>query len=115
MHKGNKEKKKKPKTVFVYFPSCNDIDKEKLNEKQQEFFIEKNKYIAHTESFKYLGSFITNLLEDETDIDARIKSASKMFESLARNILCNKSLGIPTRKCLFIATVTNLLLWGCES
>jgi hypothetical protein len=52
MHKGNKEKRKKPKTVFVYFPSCNDIDKEKLNEKQQEFFIEKNKYIAHTESFK---------------------------------------------------------------
>jgi len=86
-----------------------------LNEKQQEFFIEENEYIAHTESFKYLGSFITNYLEDDTDIDARIKSASKMFESLARNILCNKSLGIPTRKRLFIATVTNLLLWGCES
>ena len=94
---------------------CNDMDEEEMNEKQQEFFIEKNKYIAHTESFKYLGSFITILLKDETDIDARIKSVSKMFESLARNILCNKSLGIPTRKRLFIATVTNLLLWGCES
>ena len=34
MHKGDKEKKKS-KTEFVYFPSCNDIDKEKLNEKQQ--------------------------------------------------------------------------------
>ena len=115
MHKGDKVKKKKPKTEFVYFPSCNDMDEEELNAKQQEFFIEENEYIAHTESFKYLGSFITNYLEDDTDIDARIKSASKMFESLARNILCNKSLGIPTRKRLFIATVTNLLLWGCES
>jgi len=86
-----------------------------LNEKQQEFFIEENEYKAHTESFKYLESSITNYLEDYTDIDARIKSASKMFESLARNILCNKSLGIPTRKRLFIATVTNLLLWGCRS
>jgi len=26
---------------------------------EQEFFIEENEYIAHTESFKYLGSFIT--------------------------------------------------------
>ena len=38
----HKEKKKKPKTEFVYFPSCNDIDEEKLNEKQQELFIEEN-------------------------------------------------------------------------
>ena len=81
MHKGDKEKKKKPKTKFVYFPSCNDINEEELNEKQQEFFIEENEYTAHTESFKYLRSFITNLLEDDdTDIDARIKSASKLFE-----------------------------------
>ena len=58
---------------------------------------------------------MTNPLEDETDIDARIKSASKMFEVLARNILYKKSPGLPTRKRLFIATVTNLLLWGCES
>ena len=106
MHKGDKEKKKKPKTEFVYFPSCNDMNEEELNEKQQEFFSSRK---------TNLGSFITNYLEDNIDIDARIKSASKMFESLARNILCNKSLGIPTRKRLFIATVTNLLLWGCES
>jgi len=91
------------------------MNEKELNEKQQEFFIEENEYKAHTESFKYLESSITNYLEDYTDIDARIKSASKMFESLARNILCNKSLGIPTRKRLFIATVTNLLLWGCRS
>ena len=80
MHKGNKEKKKKTKTGSVYFPSCNDMSEEELNEKEQEFFIEENEYIDYTESFKYLGSFITNLLEDETDIDARIKSASKLFE-----------------------------------
>ena len=53
------------------------MNEEGLNEKQQEFVIEENEYIAHTESFKYLGSFITNYLEDDTDIDARIKSASK--------------------------------------
>ena len=53
------------------------MNEEELNEKQQENFIEENEYIAHTESFKYLGSFITNYLEDDTDIDARIKSASK--------------------------------------
>jgi len=34
MHKGDKEKKKKPKTEFVYFPSCNDMNEEELNEKQ---------------------------------------------------------------------------------
>ena len=62
------------KTRFV------NINKKKLNENQQEFFIEENQFIAHTGSFIYLGFFITNSLKDGTDIDARIKSASKMFE-----------------------------------
>ena len=50
MHKGDKEIKKKSKIEFVYFPSCKDMDEEELNEKQKEFFIEENEYIAHTES-----------------------------------------------------------------
>ena len=46
MHKGDKEKKKKPKTEFVYFPSCNDMDEEELNEKQHKILAIRLKVYA---------------------------------------------------------------------
>ena len=121
MHKGNRNENKKSKTEYTYFPSkIRKININRTSDEQhinatKDIHINDNNFISHTDTFKYLGSLITSDLNDDTDINARIKSARQMFSSIRRNVLCNKSLQTKTRKRLFLATVVNQLLWGCES
>ena len=65
--------------------------------------------VKFTNRFKYLGTYITQDLSDNTNIDERILSASKNFNALGKEIFRNRKIS------LHIATTINILLWGCDT
>ena len=65
-------------------------------------------------SFKYLGSLITEDAKCETDIRARIGMAKAAFGQL-RKILVSMSINIRTRVRLLKTYVWSVLLFGCEA
>ena len=104
------------KTEAMYFPShskpIDEIEEELVN---GQFTIPGNKFVKFTHRFKYLGTYITQDLSDNTDIDERILSASKNFNALGKEIFRNRKISLHIRCRLYIATTVNILLWGCDT
>jgi hypothetical protein len=71
-------------------------------------------YIAFNRKFTYLGSIITKDLDDSTEIKAMIEKANGILHSL-NNLWRSNGLSLNMKKHFFIATIINILLWGCES
>ena len=71
-------------------------------------------HFSYCDKFKYLGSIFTPSLKDNLDIQQRINQANGAFATM-KQVLCNKDLPAKLRIRLYDATVTNILLWGCES
>ena len=72
-------------------------------------------YITYNSQFTYLGSIIRNDLNDTPDIENRIEQATKAFGSLSNRIFKNKFVSKKSKKMLYLAIPTKLLLWGCET
>ena len=108
--------KSSSKTEAMYFTShskpINEIEEELVN---GQFIIPGNKFVKFTNRFKYLGTYITQDLSDNTDIDERILSASKNFNALGKEIFRNRKISLHIRCRLYIATTVNILLWGCDT
>jgi hypothetical protein len=60
--------------------------------------------------FKYLGSIITPLLNEDTEIKARIKKAI----SIVKHYFDCNDVDIRVKYQVYIAGSLNALLWGCE-
>ena len=93
-------------------PNIDKIEEELVN---SQFVIPGNKFVKFTHRFKYLGTYITQDLSDNTDIDERILSASKNFNALGKEIFRNRKISLHIRCRLYIATTVNILLWGCDT
>ena len=70
--------------------------------------------IPVVESAKYLGSILSRDGTDKADVEARIASASKVFGALRKIIFCNGDINIDTRVAIYLTSVVNVLLFGCE-
>ena len=70
--------------------------------------------IKFCNQFKYLGSIKTNDLQDDTEIEMRIKKANAQFSAL-KSVLLGKTLRLQTKINLLNAIVINTTLWGCKS
>jgi hypothetical protein len=70
--------------------------------------------VTFNRRFTYLGSFITDDLEDSAEIHARIGKANRILHSL-NNLWRSKGLSVRMKKQFYIATMVNIVLWGCES
>ena len=84
------------KTEAMYFPShskpINETEEELVKGK---FVIPGNKFVKFTSKFKYLGTYITQDLSDNTDIDERILSVSKNFNALVgKEIFRNRKISL---------------------
>jgi hypothetical protein len=71
-------------------------------------------YVTFNRRFTYLGSIITNDLEDRAEIHSRIEKENGILNSL-NNLWRSKGLSVSMKKEFYIATVVNIVLWGCES
>jgi hypothetical protein len=77
--------------------------------------ISGNKFVDFTNRFKYLGTYLTQNLSDDTNINERILAASKNFNALGKELFRNCKISLHIRCHLFVATTINILLWGCDT
>jgi hypothetical protein len=102
----------KSKTEALYIPplgtEASDADRDKIVVDQTD-----QGYMTFNRRFTYLGSIITNDLEDSAEIHARIGKANGILHSL-NNLWRSKGLSVKMKKQLYVATVVNIILWGCE-
>jgi hypothetical protein len=114
MHLGNGNKKSKSRCM--YFPASLKDAVTQAREKKlpEEISLQDGKKIHFISSFKYLGSTITPLLNEDTEIEVRIKKA-KVILRASRHFFDNKDIDWHVKKEIYIAGPLNALLWGCES
>ena len=62
------------------------------------------RFVSFTPKFKYRGTYLSQSLTEDINIDARILTATKNFNALSR---------IGSQ--LYLAIMVNILLWGCDS
>ena len=73
-----------------------------------------NQTVKQVNSFKYLGSMITEDGRCEVEVKTRIAIAKKTFSDM-RNLLTNRKLSIKTRKNMMKTYIWSTLLYGDES
>ena len=79
-----------------------------------DILINEFEFFSYCDKFKYLGTIFTPSLKDDLDIQRRINQANGAFAMIKR-VLCSKDIPAKLSVQLYNATVTNILLWGCES
>ncbi|MCP4744834.1 MAG: reverse transcriptase family protein, partial [Desulfobacteraceae bacterium] len=116
VHLGSRETNAKSKTEAMYFPSQSNFKKDIPQELiDGDFDLPGNRFVSFTPQFKYLGTYLSQNLTEEYDIDARIASATKNFNALGRSIFRNRRISLDIRCQLYLAITVNILLWGCDS
>ena len=109
----------KSKMEAMYFPfkKVKETPLDEVAANKADFYLtcEGSGCITFIDKFRYLGSLISWLLTDDSDVQQRTGLASKALGSLWKYIFCNQSLKTVTQARLFTAIVIHLLLWGCES
>ena len=71
--------------------------------------------VTFTQSFKYLGSILTSDLDDSTEVEARIKSASAAFASMRLQSFSSKYVKPAHKAQTYESIVMGLLLYGSET
>jgi exonuclease III len=111
MHIGRNGGKSKTEALYIAPPgsTATETDRSKV-------FVDNTDqgYVTFNRKFTYLGSIITEDLDDGAEIAARIGKANGILHSL-NNLWRSKGLSLNMKKQFFIATIVNILLWGCES
>ena len=74
-------------------------------------FVVADGHVSFTPTFKYLGSLLDFLLDDDMDIDRRISKATAAM-GILRPFWRNPSVDNKTKHLLFESIPINLLLWG---
>ena len=100
----------------MFFPSSlkqarNDFLDNKLPE---DLLLPNGKKVHYVNKFKYLGSIITPLLNEDAEIEARIKKA-KSIMGASKYFFDNKDVCKKIKSQIYVAGPLNALIWGCES
>ena len=74
----------------------------------------KDGYVTLTRCFKHLGSWISNNLKDEYEIETRVKKAQAQMGALKPIFQC-KYIDLAVTCSVYMAVPLNTVLWGCES
>ena len=114
MHLGSNTVKSKSEAMF--FPASlkqarHDFENNIL---PSDILLSDTKKVHFTNKFKYLGSIITPLLNEDTEIEVRIKKA-KSIMGAAKHFFDNKDVDKRIKAQIYVAGPLNALLWGCET
>ncbi|MCP4747957.1 MAG: hypothetical protein GY874_17745, partial [Desulfobacteraceae bacterium] len=116
VHLGTRSMNAKSKTEAMYFPSHSNLKKEIPKELVDgSYDIPGGRFVSFTPKFKYLGTYLSQTLSEDIDINARILAATKNFNALGRSIFRNRKISLGIRSQLYLAITVNILLWGCDS
>ncbi len=111
VHLGTRANNAKSKTEAMYFPSHsklkNEIPQELID---GDFDIPNGKFVSFTNKFKYLRTYLSQNLSDDTDIELRITAATKNFNALGRTIFRNRKIKLELRCQMYMAITVNILL-----
>jgi hypothetical protein len=101
----------------MYFPSHSKLKNEDIPQEliDGDFDIPNGKFVSFTNKFKYLGTYLSQNLSDDTDIELRIIAATKNFNALGRTIFRNRKIKLELRCQMYMAITVNILLWGCDT
>ena len=66
-------------------------------------------------SFKYLGSTVSNDASADAEITARIAKATSAFGRLTKRLWQNRNIRVDTKVSVYKAAVVTSLLFGCET
>ena len=83
-------------------------------ERYVHILLPNGKKVHFTNKFKYLGSLITPLLNEDSEIEARINKA-KSIMGASKYFFDNKDINKRVKSEIYVAGPLNALLWGCES
>jgi hypothetical protein len=112
MHLGNGSTKSK--TECMYFsPTLKDVKKQICKKMLPEEILLPDGKRVHLITFKYLGSTITPLLNEDTEIEERIKKAKSMMGA-SRHFFDNKDVDWQVKKEVYTRGPLNALLWGSK-
>ena len=114
MHLGNETTKSKSEAMF--FPaSLKQARSDQANDHvPEELILPNNKKVHFVNRFKYLGSIITPLLNEDAEIDTRIKKA-KSIMGASKYFFDSRDVDKRIKAEIYIAGPLNALLWGCEA
>jgi hypothetical protein len=114
MHIGSDTSKSKSEAMF--FPSS--LKQAKLEVMDhifpEDLALSNGKKYTLSTKIKYLGSIITPLLNEDMEIEARIKKAKSMM-GVAKSFFDNKDVDKRIKCQIYMAGPLNALLWGCET
>ena len=99
----------------MYFPaSVKELKLNNFKEEQAPFNTKSGGMIHFVKDFKYLGSWISQDLYEDKDIDKRIQAAQYCLYDL-RRVFRQKYLSLKKKKGIYETHVLPTLLFGCES
>jgi hypothetical protein len=73
------------------------------------------KYVPYVQQFCYLGCILTRDLQDDEEINYRLRKATGAFQSLRKGVFTNRKLTRLTRTTCLPVYVLPHLLYGCET
>jgi hypothetical protein len=105
----------KSKTEAMYFlPNLQPQNYMSEEEAERKRFPVLDGYVTMTKRFKYLGSWITDDLRNDYEVEVRLKKATQQVGALAP-LFHSKSIPLRTKYLVYTAIPLNTALWGCES
>ena len=72
-------------------------------------------HLTSVDRFCYLGSYLSNTITVDIDINSRLAKAGDAFDRLQRRLWGEHSVAFPTKIAVYQAVVLSTLLYGCES
>jgi hypothetical protein len=113
MHIGRDGKPSKTEAMY-HPPSLQECQDQPDNTPEEATYTVADGYVTFTRKFKYLGSWITQDLRDDTDIAVRIGKATAQLYQLV-NVWRSKHITTEFKKLLYLQLPLNTALWGAES
>ena len=114
IHLGSEATKSKSEAMFFPTSLKQARSDQTNNHVPEELLLPNNKKVHFVNRFKYLGSIITPLLNEDAEIDARIKKA-KSIMGASKYFFDNKDVDKRIKTEIYVAGPLNALLWRCEA
>ena len=116
VHAGKPNKASKSEILFVAAPEItyenprtwDDVD---LSDVKVD---EEGGFIPIVSEFKYLGSYLARDCRDDTDVDARIRSAGAAFGALRKCLFSSSQVWAAAKRAVYVGLVLSILLYGSE-
>jgi hypothetical protein len=72
-------------------------------------------FVGFTKIFKYLGSSVSSSLNDDGEVDQRIKADGALFGKWRKAVFQHRNIPLSCKKLAYEGIILATLLYGCEA